>query len=76
MKKFLKVIYSYVINLILTILVAIGLLILSAVAIVLSPVIAIFITEDTLGGIPVIGSSSSKENKKKYNLICIYINQK
>lgn len=65
MKKFLKVIYSYVINLILTILVAIGLLILSALGIIFSPIVAIFITEDTLSKPSLIESGSSKNKKKK-----------
>ena len=65
MKKFLKVIYSYVINLILTILVAIGLLILSALGIVFSPIVAIFITEDSSSRKPVKESGLSKKKKKK-----------
>ena len=65
MKKFLKVIYSYVVNLILTILVAIGLLILSALGIILSPVIAIFITDDTLSEPYLVESGSTKNKKKK-----------
>ena len=65
MKKFLKVIYSYVINLILTIVVAIGLLILSALGIVFSPIVAIFITEETVSEPSLISSGSSKNKKKK-----------
>lgn len=65
MKKFLKVIYSYIINFILTILVAIGLLILSALGIVFSPIVAIFITEDSLSCKPVKEAGLSKKKKKK-----------